>query len=154
MKSKFNPRQHGFIKSKSTSTNIVAYLDFITPPVHSQRQVGAIYLDLVPHALLLHKLLGFGLAPAYIAWFHSYITHRHSLSTPYVMSSGVPQRSVLGPFVFGVFLNDICSAVQYSDCLVFADDVKIYREIQSRYDCLSLQSDVNNVQVWCISNYM
>jgi hypothetical protein len=34
--SKLNPNQHGFVKMKSTTTNLVAYLDFISPLVFSQ----------------------------------------------------------------------------------------------------------------------
>jgi len=115
LKSKFNPLQHGFIKSKFTSTNLVAYRDLLTPLVHSQRQVFAIYFDFSnffvpgPHALLLHKLYDFGQAPAYITWFHSYITYRGAISTLYAVLSGVPQGSFLGPFFFYVFIYDLCS---------------------------------------------
>jgi len=85
--------------------------------------------------MLLHKLDDFGQAPAYIPWFHSYITYRGALSTPYAVLSGVPHGSALGP-------------------LLFADYIKIYREIKSAYDGWSLQSDVNNIRMWCVSNYM
>jgi len=69
LKSKFSPNQHGFIKSDSTITRFVAYLDFISPLVHSQCQVDAIHfplsttLDLFPHALFLPKIYYFGLSP-------------------------------------------------------------------------------------------
>jgi hypothetical protein len=43
--------------------------------------------------------------------------------------------------------------VQYSNCIFFADDVKVHREIKSPYDSWVLQSDINNVRAWCISNY-
>ena len=35
---------------------------------------------------------------------------------------------------FNVFTNDLCSAVKYSNCLLFADDFKIIRETKSPYD--------------------
>jgi hypothetical protein len=123
LKSKFHPRQHAVIKSKSTTTKLLAYLDFITPVVHSQLQVNVIYFDftnafdLVPHPQLFHKL-------------------------------------VLVLLLFSVVINNLCSAVKYSNCLLFADDVKKCREIKSPYDSWLLQSDINNVAVWCVSNYM
>jgi hypothetical protein len=46
LKSKLNTCQHGFTKSKSTITNLVTSLDFITPVVSSQGQADAIYFDL------------------------------------------------------------------------------------------------------------
>jgi len=44
--------------------------------------------------------------------------------------------------------------VKNSKCLLFADDVKIYREIKSPYDIWLLLLDTNNVRVWCTSTYM
>jgi hypothetical protein len=76
--------QHGFIKSKFAFTHLVAYLDFITPLLHSQHQVDAIYFDcskvfnLVWHALLLHKLDDFGMSPAYITLFNIYLINKLS----------------------------------------------------------------------------
>jgi hypothetical protein len=72
LKSKLNPCQHGFTKSKSTITNLATYLDFIAPLVSYQSQADAIYfdlssaLDLVPHTLLLQKLSAFGLSGGYV----------------------------------------------------------------------------------------
>ena len=79
LKSKFNPHQHGSIKSKSTSTNLVAYLDSITRLVHTHPQVDAIYFDFsntfdaVSRAMLLRKLDGFRLPPTYVTRFRSYL---------------------------------------------------------------------------------
>jgi hypothetical protein len=39
---KLNPNQHGFTKSKSTVTNLVTFLDFMTPVVRNQRQADAV----------------------------------------------------------------------------------------------------------------
>jgi len=71
--------------------------------------------------------------PAYVTWFHSYLTNRFSrvvyrdaLSTPFEVLSGVPQGNFLGPLFVIVFINDLCSAVKYSNFFLFADDVKIY----------------------------
>jgi hypothetical protein len=66
-KAKLNPSQHGFIKSKSTATNPVTYLDTTAPLVYSQRQVYSIYFDFsnafdrLPHETLLLKLNDCGL---------------------------------------------------------------------------------------------
>jgi hypothetical protein len=46
LKSKINLYQHGFSKTKSASTDLVTFVDFITPLVCSQRQFDAIYFDL------------------------------------------------------------------------------------------------------------
>jgi hypothetical protein len=69
---KFNLKQHGFPRSKSTVTNLVTFDDFLTPVVHGQHQADAIYFDLpnafdiVPHNMLLHKLGSFRFSDAYV----------------------------------------------------------------------------------------
>jgi hypothetical protein len=66
LKSKLNSSQHGFIKSKSIVTNLVTFLDFVTPIVCSQGQTDSLYFDfsngfdILPHPLLLHKLSNYG----------------------------------------------------------------------------------------------
>jgi hypothetical protein len=71
-KHKLNSIQHGFSKAKSTTANLVTYLDFISPPAGSQRQVGCIYFDLssafdlVSHTILLHILRAHGLSVGYV----------------------------------------------------------------------------------------
>jgi hypothetical protein len=167
LKSKISPHQHGFTKAKSTSTNLVTYVDFIAPLAGSQRQADAIYFDLssafdlVNHSLLLHKLSAFGLSSGYINWFRSYLSNRTSqvrvsgaLSAPFVVLSGVPQGSVLGPLLINAFINDICDVVAHSRYLLFADDIKMYRAVESPQDCTLLQSDINSIQGWCIANCM
>jgi hypothetical protein len=127
LKSKINPYQHGFSKTKSASTNLVTFVEFITPLVYSQGQADAIYFDLinafdlVPHSLLLHKLSALGLSGGYVNWFRSYLSGQQSqvrvsgaLSSPFEILSGVPQGSVLGPLLFYVFINDICDTVAHS----------------------------------------
>jgi hypothetical protein len=71
-KFKLHPNQHGFVKSKSTVTNLLTYLNDVPPSVCSQGQFDSVYFDLgqtfdkVPRTLLLNKLNNFGLSSFYV----------------------------------------------------------------------------------------
>ena len=52
--------------------------------------------------------------------------------------SGVPQGTVLGPFLFSLYINDISSDIE-SEIRLFADDCVCYREIKDEEDTMKLK---------------
>ena len=62
------------------------------------------------------------------------------------VTSGVPQGTILGPTLFLVYVNDIPNVVT-SSIKMFADDIKIYREINSAEETSAVQSDLD-----CLEN--
>jgi hypothetical protein len=66
----------------------------------------------------------------------------------------VPQGSTLGPLLFNTFINDICDSIHNSQCLLFADDLKIYRSISDVDECKLLQHNIDSVQNKCLNNGM
>ena len=73
--------------------------------------------------------------------------------TPLHAFSGVPQGSILGPLLFLLFINDI-SRVCDSPLLLYADDTKIWRHIQSPNDCIKLQNDLDALLHWSSENHL
>ena len=61
--------------------------------------------------------------------------------------SGVPQGTVLGPFMFSLHINDITSDIE-SEMRLFADDCVSYREIKNKEDTLKLQEDIDRLGSW------
>ena len=59
----------------------------------------------------------------------------------------MPQRSVLGPTLFIIFVNDMPNVIN-SILLMFADDTKLYRTIDSPQDHNILQHDTDQLCVW------
>ena len=64
---------------------------------------------------------------------------------PAEVSSGVPQGSVLGPLLFILYVNDLPAQVN-SFCKLFADDAKLYKDLQNLEDFESLGQ--NKIYVW------
>ena len=113
--------------------------------------------DTVNFEILLFKLFNIGFNHKLIAWLRSYLTNRamyvkynSTLSSCFLGSSGVPQGSILGPLLFLLFINDISS--NFQTCLLFADDLKIFRQISSHNDIEHLQSELKKLTTRCIQN--
>jgi len=64
-----------------------------------------------------------------------------------IVTSGVPQGSVLGPLLFVIYINDMPHCVE-SSLFMFADDTKVFREIVDSSDKGKLQNDLDNLSKW------
>lgn len=52
--------------------------------------------------------------------------------------SGIPQKSVFGPNLFFIIMNDIPEEVKSNMCKLFADDCKLYGFVE-RFETNSMQ---------------
>ena len=57
------------------------------------------------------------------------------------------ERTVLGPLVFSLHINDITADIE-SEIRLFADDCVCYREIKDKEDTLKLQRDIARLGNW------
>ena len=46
-------------------------------------------------------------------------------------------------------MNDLSHCFRSSDCLMFTDDVKLFKRIASLHDCLDFQLDLSSFAAWC-----
>ena len=103
--------------------------------------MDVIYLDFqkafnkVPHQRLLLKLKAHGIGNDIINWIVEWLTHRRQgvivggeISNWNSVLSGVPQRSVLGPILFLIYINDLEDDIS-SKILKSADDTKVFRKV-------------------------
>ena len=66
-------------------------------------------------------------------------------SSPVMVTSGVPQGSVLGPILFLIYINDLPEYIKYSTIRLFADDCILYQPIKSFNESILLQEDINSL---------
>lgn len=165
LKSLISSQQHGFVKQRSTSTNLLTFTSIIIDAFESKSQLDVIFTDFskafdTPQfEILLHKLSNIGLNPLFLKWIESYLRGRKQKvlingveSKSIEVHSGVPQGSHLGPIFFDTFINDIPSLFLSSESLLYADDLKIMKIIANSQDCNDLQFDLNVLLKWTKEN--
>lgn len=163
--STFIPEQHGFLKNRSTASNLLTFVDRIALSMDSGSQVDAIFTDYtkafdrIDHYILLQKLLAAGIHGNLFRWFTSYINNRSQavaingfVSSWHGVPSGVPQGSLIGPLLFNIFINDVNTCFTHSNFLLYADDLKIFKPIDTINDSLLLQQDLDRFEKYCAVN--
>ena len=165
MKSLFAIEQHGFIRNRSTTSNLIMITSKICNAFESKNQLDVVYTDFskafdsTQFNILLKKLDDSGFSPPLLKWIESYLVNRkqtvciNGTSSKLIhVHSGVPQGSHLGPLLFNLFINDLATLFEYSDCLLYADDLKIIKKIENIQHCHELQSDLNRLYSWSCNN--
>ena len=96
----------------------------------------------------------YGIGENTLNWVQDFLTDRKQEvsvngmdSTTHNVTSGIPQGSVLGPILFVIYINDMPDCVA-ATAYLFADDIKLYKEIRLPEDSNSLQRDLDSLQEW------
>lgn len=159
--------QHGFVPGRSVTTNLLNFTGYISSGLDSGVRTDSLFLDLakafdkVDHLILLKKLHNCGISFEFLKFFKSYIVNRKQFifyngfySSTFDVQSGVPQGSNLGPCLFTMLINDLSDYIRFSNVLLFADDLKLFKHIRNDGDVVSLQKDLDSVFLWSVVNKM
>lgn len=148
--------QHGFVRGRSTTTNLVEMSQFLHD--HAHEQVDVVYFDFSKaFDQVRHDLLAVKLCKLSIPYNFFRIVMKFMIGREYFLKMGgipsnisimpessVPQGSHFGPICFLLFTNDL----NLDNQLCYADDKKIYRVIRNMDDRDALQRDIDNVAKW------
>lgn len=165
IRNKLTTHQHGFYSGRSCLTNLCCFSTCVCDAFNSKSQVDVIYTDFrkafdqIDLNILIQKASEqFGFSNGLIAVLRSYLFDRCQFveiegfrSELFIPTSGVPQGSNLGPLLFNLFINDLVSSIKCGK-LAYADDLKIFNQIDTVDDCVSLQASICAVSQWCIIN--
>ena len=116
--------------------------------------------DSVPHNILCEKLKRTCLNPYITNWIIDFLTNRRQrvvvdgIETDFLeINRGVPQGTVIGPFLFSLMVNDISLEDPEKNLLTkFADDLTVSAPVKISED--SAIEEVKNIKVWASENRM
>ena len=154
------PHQHGFVKGKSCTSQLLWVLEKWSELLDNNQSIDNIYFDFqkafdtVPHNRLIRKLEYYGIKGKMLKWIRDFLANRKQRVTlngvilDWIdVLSGVPQGSVLGPILFVIYINDLPETV-HNILKLFADDTKLFKQIESTEDCQDLQNDIERLEEW------
>ena len=112
--------------------------------------------DCVNHRILMDKLEHYGVRGNVHSLLQSYLTNRFqytvlsdlTFSDQHPIITGVPQGSVLGPFLFLVYINDLPDACKAKTILYADDSALLCEENDIQKLKLKAETEFRNIEVW------
>ena len=168
------PLQSGYKKNHSTETLLIRVVNDLLIASDEGNATVVMLLDLsaafdtVDHNKLLSILYReIGICGNALKWFKSYLGGRCQRvkigdfeSEQIIIKFGVPQGSVLGPFLFNIYIRSLYGTVNKRSFNIhgYADDHSIYKSYQSDKELQVLTKDLPDcfaeIDTWMKNHYL
>ena len=162
----YGPNQFGFRPGSSTLLAHLLIHDYVTRQLDLVENSGVVLItfdmkkafDSLSHACLLDSLAEGGLPRNFISWIKSFLQPRRQrvlidgvLSSNVVnVTSGVPQGSVLSPYLFASHMRSLEARLPVAQMIKFADDVTLLCPYRTKDSIQSIvQTELSNMATWC-----
>ena len=161
-----DPNQHGSRENRSTLSQLLEHHEEIIKILEDGDNVDSIYLDFLKafdkcdHGILMHKIKNLGIKGKLGVWLCSFLTNRTQTvminwvkSESSILISGVPQGSVLGPILFLIYISDLGKNIE-ALIKIYVDDSKIKDRIKTEEDVEKMQTNLEKMYEWEMTNNM
>ena len=159
-------KQFSFQTSHSTEHAILLLVNRRNQSFDESKVMLGIFIDLskasdtVDHKILTKMLELYGIKGDNLRWFESYLSNRKQFiangdkqTNIETITCGTPQRSILGPLLFLIFVNDLHKVTKYLDPIMFADNTKLFyfhKNIKTLFQIV--KSELKLVNEWFLAN--
>ena len=158
--------QFGFRQQYSTSHALINITEKIRKALDDGNIGCGVFADLqkafdtVDHQILLVKLNQYGIRGVSNDWFKFYLSNPNMYVSINgyefglaALICGVPQGSVLGPFLFLLYINDLNQAIKFCKLHHFADDTDLLCQSYSIKKLNKLvNADLQHLANWLNAN--